>query len=200
VVCVDREAQGLPIDSVVSTNAGGVADGVRHLLARGHRGIGYLGDLSTIATARQRYAGYRAALAAAELAERPELVVQDLHGPDAAATAVTAMLRLTEPPTALLAARNTITMGAVRALQAAGRQRSVALVGFDDFPTADLLSPGITVIAQDPAAIGTLAATVLLDRIAGDPTPPGVRLVPTVLVRRGSGEIPPPDTSVHLAV
>jgi LacI family transcriptional regulator len=199
-VCVDREAHGLPIDSVVSTNTEGAAEGVRHLLAAGHRVIGYLGDLATIATARQRYAGYRSGLASAGLPERPELVAHDLRDPVAAGTAVTAMLRLAEPPTALLAARNTITIGAVRALRAAGLERSVALVGFDDFPTADLLSPAVTVIAQDPTAIGALAATVLLDRIAGDPSPPGVRWVPTLLIRRGSGEIPPPDTSVHRGV
>src|SRR5512133_3422646 len=51
VVCVDREARGLPLDSVLSTNAAGVATGVRHLLAGGHRRIGYLGDLATIAPA-----------------------------------------------------------------------------------------------------------------------------------------------------
>jgi LacI family transcriptional regulator len=200
VVCVDREAQGLPIDSVVSTNADGVAAGVRHLLGGGHRRIGYLGDLATIATAGQRYAGYRATLAGAGLPVRPELVVHDLRDPDASAGAVHAMLRLADPPTALFAARNTITIGAVRALRDAGLAHSVALVGFDDFPTADLLSPGVTVIAQDPAAIGALAATVLLDRIAGEGGPPGVRLVPTMLVRRGSGEIAPPDTAIHVEV
>jgi LacI family transcriptional regulator len=200
VVCVDREAHGLPIDSVLSTNAEGVAAGVRHLVAGGHRRIGFLGDLATIATARQRYDGFRAGLAAAGLPARPELVVPDLRDPAAAAAATTALLRSAQPPTALLAARNTITTGAVRALRAAGREHAVALVGFDDFPTADLLSPAVTVIAQDPAAIGRLAATVLLDRIAGRGGPPAVRLVPTVLVTRGSGEIAPPDTSVHLGV
>jgi LacI family transcriptional regulator len=200
VVCVDREARGLPLDSVLSTNADGVAAGVRHLLAGGHRRIGYLGDLATIATARQRYAGFRAALAAAGVPADRRLVTQGLRDPAAAAVAATVMLRRAEPPTALLAARNTITVGAVRALRAAGLEHSVALVGFDDFPTADLLSPAVTVIAQDPAAIGALAAQVLLDRISGDVAPPRVRMVPTALVPRGSGEIAPPDTFVHRGV
>ena len=44
IVCLDREARGLPVDSVVTTNATGAAEGVRHLAAAGHRRIAYLGD------------------------------------------------------------------------------------------------------------------------------------------------------------
>jgi LacI family transcriptional regulator len=191
VVCVDREAQGLPLDSVVSDNAEGVASGVAHLVAGGHRRVAYLGDRADISTARQRHAGFLRALAAAGLPARPELVVPDLRSSELAAAAVARLLALPDPPTALLTAQNLVTIGAVRALHAAGRQRTVALVGFDDFPTADLLSPGITVVAQDPAAIGTLAASVLFDRIGGDGSPTYTRVVATHLVPRGSGEIPP---------
>lgn len=79
-----------------------------------------------------------------------------------------------------------------RALCRLGRQHSTALVGFDDFQLADLLSLGITVVAQDAAAIGHTAAELLCGRIGGDTGPPSVRLVPTDLVRRGSGEIRAP--------
>ena len=84
-----------------------------------------------------------------------------------------------------------ITIGAVRALRRLGLEHRVALVGFDDFLLAELLSPGVTVVAQDPAAMGRTAAELLFDRIGGSTRPPEVRLVPTTLIRRGSGEIPP---------
>jgi LacI family transcriptional regulator len=67
----------------------------------------------------------------------------------------------------------------------------VALVGFDDFPLADLLEPAVTVVAQDPAAMGTLAAQRLFARIDGDTGPTTTMVVPTRLVPRGSGELPP---------
>ena len=67
----------------------------------------------------------------------------------------------------------------------------MALVGFDDFLLAELLSPGVTVVAQDPMAMGRTAAELLFERIDGSTRPPEVRLVPTTLVRRGSGEIAP---------
>ncbi len=191
IVCIDRAARNLPVDSVITTNAVGAAEGVRHLAAAGHRRIAFLGDRRTIVTARERYDGYRRALDELGLALDPGLVVHDLHDSALADGAVTALLGRPDPPTAIFAAQNLVTVGVVRALRRLGRENTLAVVGFDDFLLADLLSPGITVVAQDPAAIGRIAADRLFARIAGDERPPETFLVPTSLVRRGSGEIPP---------
>lgn len=192
VVCIDREPRGLDVDSVVAANADGAAEGVRHLLAAGHTRIAYLGDRSSLATARHRLDGYRTALAGAGLAVDPALVVPDLPDARAAERAAAGLLRRAGAPTALFTAQNLVTTGALHALHGLGLRRLVALVGFDDFPTADLLSPGVTVVAQDPTAIGHRAAGLLLARMAGEAGPPATHAVPTVLVPRGSGELPPP--------
>jgi LacI family transcriptional regulator len=192
VVCVDREPHNLDVDAVLATHVAGATDGVRHLVAAGHTRIAYLGDRATISTARDRLAGYRAALAEAGLAYDPSLVAQDLSNAELAEQAALALFRRDAPPTALFTAQNMVTIGAVRALHRFGRQRLVAVVGFDDFLTADLLSPGITVVAQDPAAIGRRAAGLLFARLAGAAGPPATHPIPTVLIPRGSGELPPP--------
>jgi LacI family transcriptional regulator len=77
----------------------------------------------------------------------------------------------------------------VRALRTRGLQRLVALVGFDDVVLADMLDPGITVVAQDPFKMGIEAAELLFARLDGDRGPSKVLLVPTRLIARGSGEI-----------
>jgi LacI family transcriptional regulator len=82
-------------------------------------------------------------------------------------------------------------MGAVEALRDAGAQHRIALVGFDDFAMANLLDPAVTVVAQDPRAIGRLAATLVNERLADHGAPVGVHVVPSVLIARGSGEIRP---------
>ena len=97
-----------------------------------------------------------------------------------------------DPPTALFTSQNLITIGAVRALRRLGLQRAVALVGFDDFPLADLLEPAVTVVAQDPSMMGRTSARALFDRIDGADRPAREFWIPTTLIRRGSGEIPPP--------
>jgi LacI family transcriptional regulator len=194
IVCVDREARNLAVDSVVTTNALGAAEGVRHLAAAGHRRIAFLGDRRTILTAQQRYRGYCDALVSLGLPIDPALVAHDLRGSGDAEGAVVALFSRPDRPTALFTAQNLITIGALRALRRLGMAESVALVGFDDFSLADLLSPGVTVVAQDPIAIGRISARLLFGRIEGDESPPRVRLVPTTLIRRGSGELPPRST------
>jgi LacI family transcriptional regulator, galactose operon repressor len=190
VVCVARVPRRLDVDAVVATEAAGTASSVRHLAARGHTRIAFLGDRT--GGTRECLAGYRAGLDAAGLAHDPSLVVADLADAVLADAAVGALFRSTDPPTALFAARDAVTVAALHALHRLGLQRLVALVGFGDFVTADLLSPGITVVAQDPAGIGRRAAYLLFARMAGEAGPPATHHVPTVLIPRGSGELPPP--------
>jgi len=116
---------------------------------------------------------------------------QFLRGIDKAEAAVTELLGSSEPPTALFTGQNMITMGAFRALRRLGLHERVALIGFDDILLADLLQPGITVVAQDPSAIGRTAAELLFRRLDGDRSPSEHKIVPTRMVTRGSGEIAP---------
>jgi LacI family transcriptional regulator len=187
VVCVVRAPRSLDVDTVVATDATGAATGVRHLAAHGHARIAFLGDRHD----GERLAGYRAGLAAAGLAPDPSLVVADLPDAALADAAVGALFRTADPPTALFTARDAVTVAALRALHRLGLQRLVAVVGFGDFATADLLSPAVTVVAQDPAGIGRRAAYLLFARMAGEAGPPTTHHIPTVLIPRGSGELPP---------
>jgi len=194
IVCVDRTARRLEVDSVLTTNVSGARTGVKHLIEHGHRRIAFLGDRHDIPTAQQRHEGYVQALTEAGLPVDPGLVLHDLTSQALAQAAATELLGHPDPPTALFTAQNLVTIGVARALRQLGRERTVAVVGFDDFPLSDLLDPGMTVIAQDPAAIGRLAATVLFERIDGDDAPPATHVVATRLITRGSGEIPPRPT------
>ncbi|HEX4060283.1 MAG TPA: LacI family DNA-binding transcriptional regulator [Streptosporangiaceae bacterium] len=189
VVCVDRPADGLRVDTVVVDNRNGAYGAVRHLLERGHRRIGYLGDRDDIWTVQERYAGFAEALAGERLTPDPALIRHGLETRDAAAEAAAALARLTDPPTALFASNDLMTMGAIDGLH--GRSGSIALVGFDEFSLADKLTPRVTVVAQDPAAIGATAAQLLFARIGGDTSPPRDVVLLTRLVARGSGEIAP---------
>ena len=67
----------------------------------------------------------------------------------------------------------------------------MALIGFDEFALADKVNPPVTVVAQDPVALGVTAAQLLFSRIAGDTSPPREVILLTRLVIRGSGEIAP---------
>ena len=194
VVCADRLVELDRGDTVTVDNRDGTWSAVRRLRAAGHRRIAFLGDRETIWTARQRHAGFTGAHAEAGETADERLVHRDLRSEEAARAATTGLLTAADPPTAVFAAQNLLTMGARRALQDLGLQERVALIGFDDFPVADLLSPGVSVVAQDPARVGRAAAGLLLARVRGgeDDRPARHLVVPTRYVARGSGEIPPP--------
>ena len=191
MVFVDRPPAFLDADTVLTDNTAGVKRGVRHLVEHGHRRIGYLGDMRTIATAADRHQGYVEELAEHEIKLDERLVRLDLRGIEKAEAATTELLTGPEPPTALFTGQNLITIGAFRALRRLGLHRKVALIGFDDILLADLLEPGITVIAQDPAAIGRTAADVLFRRLDGDRSASERHIVLTRMITRGSGEIRP---------
>ena len=189
IVFADRSPRGVDTDSVVVDNALGAFMAVDHLLAGGHRRIAVLTDSAAIATAQDRLRGVRAAFAK-HVVEFPEdLLRQGARTQDDAARDVWALRDLPEPPTAIFAARNTITIGAVQALSERAERHTVALVGFDDFPLADLLD--LTVVRQDVARLGALVGSRLLARIEGDTSPPVHDVLPPTLVVRGSGEIAP---------
>ena len=149
---------------------------------------------SHLTTARERYAGFVEEMAAQGASVSPEWVQGDAITAEDGYAVATRILAGAERPTAFFSAQNLITMGVFRALRDRGLQHSIALVGFDDFQLADLLDPGVTVVAQDPRAMGQRAAEILFQRMDRDdeaPDEPQTYVIPSRLITRGSGEIRP---------
>lgn len=177
-------------DQVGVENRRSTADLVGHLVGRGRRRIGMIAGLDGLATTVERLEGYQAALRAAGLPFDAALVRGGASAVAPARAACAALLALPEPPDAILAANNLMTIGAMRALRDAGRRvpEDVALVGFDDFDWADCFSPRLTVLAQPCEAIGRRAVELLVRRLAEpDRRPRTLRLPPTLRVRDSCG-------------
>lgn len=188
VVAVDRPARNLVADAVVLANRSGVEEATRRLVARGHRRIAYICNPASIYSQQERIAGYRTALDTAGIARNPAWERQEDDMSIPPEHLVGALLDAAEPPTAIIAGNNRMTVGALRALRARQDDRT-ALVGFDDFDTADLM--GVTVITYDPVALGRAAASLALERIE-DPTAFSRQVdLPTWIIERGTGERPP---------
>ncbi len=188
-VLIDRLPEPLLADAIVSDNRGGARLAVEHLLRTRRRTVAYLGDDLAIQTARDRYAGFTDALSAAGLRPDERLVRHGLRTAEQA-RAVARELFAAHAPEAVFTSQNLVTIGAVEALHELGMESRVALVGFDDIPLAAIVRPGVSVMAQDPAAVGRLAVGRLFARMAGDTSAPAAHTVPTRLIPRGSGELP----------
>ena len=192
LVFVDRQANGIAVDCVVADDHGGGRAATAHLLAHGHRDIAVIGAAATADTVAGRVAGYHAAFADAGITPRPDLEALEDYDEATAERAVRALLAREPAPTALFTLNSVFTIAALRALTALGLRDRVAVIGFDDFDTATLLDPPVTVIHHDVAAVGRAAAELLFQRISGSTAAPQHVELATSLVARGSGEIPGP--------
>ena len=200
IVFVDRPPRLFDADYVISDNAGGARAGVLHLVDRGHRRIAYLGDRAEVHTGGERLRGYRDALELRGIDVDPALVRVPLHGSLQAREATRALLATAEPPTAIFSAQNLLTVGALMALRDLGLQYAIALVGFDDLPLGEAMDPPVTVVAQDPVALGRRAAELLFARLGGSDAPRQEIVVPAPLVVRGSGEIVPGGSRQSMSI
>jgi LacI family transcriptional regulator len=196
VVFVDRPPAGIEADVVLLDNRAGARMAVDHLLRRGHRRVGMVGDLRGIWTARERLHGYEEALESAGLAPGPDLMRLGLHDA-ASAEAATLDLLAEERPTAIFAGNNRICIGVLRAV--AAWSAPVAVVGFDDFELSDMLALPASVVCSDPAEMGRVAAELLFGRLLGDKELPRRVVLPVHLIERGSGEVPPAVAAVSPA-
>src|SRR4051812_40347108 len=190
-VFVDRPAGQIDADVVLSDNFGGARDAVAHLIAHGHRRIGFIGDMPRIHTAVERLRGYRAAMEDAGIDVADAWTSLGVTDPVRVRRAAEGMLSGPSPVTAIFTGNNRVTVTVVRVL--AEHTRRVALVGFDDIELADLLQPGVTVVAQDAATLGRTAAERLFRQLDGTLLTPERIELPTRLITRGSGELPPAD-------
>jgi LacI family transcriptional regulator len=187
VVFMDRPADSVEADEVLLDNVGGAARATEHLLAYGHQRIGVVGDPPTVPTIAERVAGYQDTLERTGMPVDESLIRVGAHDVRDAEAATSELLALADPPTAIFATNNRACIGALHALRAV--EAPTALLGFDDFELADLLK--VTVVRHDPGEMGRKAAELLFARLEGDERPPKRVVLPTELVVRGTGEVPP---------
>ncbi len=172
LVVIDREVQGLGVDTVVSDNQEASRVAVSQLLGEGHTRIGaILSDLS-ISTGQQRFAGYRQALKGANIMFQPELAVFGKPVEAEGYRLTQALLERPEPPTALFTGSKLLTLGALRYLfeHNLAIPETVALAAFDALEWLPNL-PRILSVTQPAYDIGQQAAELLLSRIRGAEKP-----------------------------
>lgn len=186
-VVIQGSLPGLDVPSVDVDNEAGARLAVEHLLALGHRRIACITNAPLAYTAAsERLAGYREALAAAGVAEAPELVAEGSFDAPSGHQAMSEMLARTTPD-AVFVASDVVAIGAIAGLREAGLAvpGDVSVVGFDAIPLAAYLDPPLTTISLPAYDLGRAAGRALLDRIAGRPVA-GRTLLPTELIVRAS--------------
>lgn len=160
-------------------------DATRYLIERGYTDIGTITGPLTMPGGVDRLVGYRRALADTGLPEGAN--ADGGFTPDGGASAMRRILDAGPPPRALFIASDLMAQGAFSVLAAAGLKvpDDVAVIGFDDSPVAQSVSPRLTTIRQPSFQQGERMVAVLLELLAGG-TPPHATILETELIVRDS--------------
>lgn len=196
-VLIDRVPSELRpgVDAIGVVNDEPNARLVDHFAQIGHTRIATITSSPHLVTTVERLDGYWAGMKRNGLEADPELVqVGDGGSPEAMTRAISSLLDLSRPPTAIIMGNNQVTIGAMGALRHRGLEvpKDIAIACFDDFAWADLFHPRLTAISQPVDALGSQAVSMLLERL-GDRTlaPRHRRLEPTIQHRESCGCVNP---------
>ncbi|HET7092912.1 MAG TPA: substrate-binding domain-containing protein, partial [Thermomicrobiales bacterium] len=186
LVAFDRIVDDGRADAVIIDSAEAGRRAAEHLIALGHRRIGFIGGRPDIQTGDERRAGYAAAMAAAGL----EPLVADggfrLDGGRRAA----GILLDAGGVAALIVSNNLMTVGALQAIRERGLRipAELALVAVDDPFWAELTDPPLTALAQPVRRMAESAVRLLFERISGGRSSPRCLVFDVELkIRRSCG-------------
>jgi LacI family transcriptional regulator len=163
---------------------------MEHLIQLGHQRIAMITRAPLTYTAsRNRLAGYRQALEAAGLRFDKRLIRYGDFTSASGQSAMDDVLQIPKPPTAVFVASDTVALGALKAIRQRGLRvpHDLALVGFDDIPTAEFVDPPLTTIRLPAYDLGAKAADLLIRLMEADkPVRNRKILLPTELIVRES--------------
>lgn len=190
------EAARLDVPFTDIDNAVGIQMAVRHLTELGHTRIAHLTGDQNVYSVRSRREAFLEALSGAGLPASPEYLIYGMYSGKRAGQDLRHLLSLPHPPTAIVAGNDNIALALLRGAQEMGISLpgDLSVIGFDDVPAAAYVTPGLTTIRQPLSAIGAMAVTLLIERIASrkhsTDCSEGCLLTPELIVR---GSTAPPN-------
>jgi LacI family transcriptional regulator len=187
-VLVNRFEERRRLSAVVSDDTLGMQLAVDHLVHLGHVQIGHLAGPESISTGHLRRKGFNEAMALNGLAG-PDIPVEAAvsYSRDEGAVATERLLGRHPGLTAIVAANDLLALGAYDAIRKLGWScpGDVSIVGHNDMPLVDIVSPPLTTVRISHHEIGREAADLLLQRMRGDSDTSmrNVILAPELIVR-----------------
>ncbi|HEV2375900.1 MAG TPA: LacI family DNA-binding transcriptional regulator [Streptosporangiaceae bacterium] len=189
IVLMNRMAADHSLPSVSVDNERGARMAVDHLAGLGHRRVAHIAGPLDTSTGRDRYRGYATGVQARRLADDPDLIVQArAYSIEEGRRCLAELLARNCGATAVAAGNDMLAVGCLAALEDAGVRcpADMSLVGFNDMPFVDWLRPPLTTIHFPHYQVGTEAAQLLIEQIAGQGGPVKVLFLAPELIVRGS--------------
>jgi LacI family transcriptional regulator len=176
------------LDVVMPSHGEGAIHMMKHLLALGHRRIGFVLGVASETLGGERLTAYRQMLAQADIPYDESLVQR--CGPaiaDGYAAALD-LLNRRPAPTAILSINDLLAIGVLHAAAERGLRvpADVSVAGFDDIDMAPYLNPALTTVRVNAEEMGRTAVRLVLDRMGAPDRPPQRISIPARLIARDS--------------
>jgi LacI family transcriptional regulator len=195
ISAVGNHIQHPEVDVAFADDAKASYEAIRWLIEqRGHRRIAMIHASHKFPVIVRRIGAFRQAMSEAGLPVPDEYLVEGDWSVESGRRAITDLLKLPMPPTAVFAASDTMAIGALEAAEEMNYRvpEDIAIMGFDDIPAASWVRPRLTTVAQYPGEMGVILAKALFQRIQGQYSGPGRRFeVPCRFIERESTYIVP---------
>ena len=189
VVLLGRRIAGVEADFLAIDHQAGAFEAINHLLDNGYRRIALITGPLQLSDARNRVEGYRHALGARGRECDDSLIVQGDFSEASGRRAMNELLDRALPPDAVYVSNILMLQGALRVLQGRGVAvpQQLALIANDRSDWVDLLPVPVTTVEQPTDSMGSIAADMLLRRIADrDRQWEQIELKPALIVRESS--------------
>jgi len=193
IVAFDRPLPGADTDCVLVENRSGAEEATQHLIEHGHRHIVCVGYDEDTYTISERVKGYTQQMTSSGLKPHTKfglLNMEDVRG--WLDQILEAKTESKNRPTAIFSLNHRTSVFMLRALQERNLHipRDMALIGFDEFDLAEVVSPPLTTVAQSPVELARRSMALLLERIHGEQngtaSSPAKILLPVKLMVRSS--------------
>jgi len=189
IVLIDTELEGSPLCAITVDHVLGGYLATRHLLELGHRKIAFLAGPLHLSPPARMIKGYRQAMNEAGIPPEQQAIIVATR--TELADGRTGMIEIIErypQATGMVTISDWMALGALDTARQHGISvpDNFSIVGYDDIPIAQLVSPPLTTISYDRKALGKLAVDMLLDEIHEHPHVHRQVILPPKLVVRGS--------------
>jgi LacI family transcriptional regulator len=180
--------------AVTATNRKGTLDAMRHLLALGHKRIGFITGRMDLGCSQDRLEGYHSGLAEVGIPFDPSLVLEGDFAQPTGFRQAQSLLHREQRPTAIVASNDVMAFGVMDAVKEAGLRvgQDISVIGFDDIEMASQVYPPLTTVRQPLADMGEAAVDLLVTLLQGR-TPMTLRreLATELIIRKSTGRANP---------
>ncbi len=188
IVFMDVGQMGPRMSHVSIDYGNGIHQAVNHVVGLGHKHVAFISGPLALHSARTRRQAFIEAMRLHGIVPDRRMMREGTHTAEGGEREMSALLRLSKRPTAVVASNDWTAIGALHAIQSEGLRvpEEISLVGFDDIPLVSYTTPALTTVRMSAVDVGSTAFQALFRMIGGEKTEGDVFQIPTKLVIRDS--------------